>query len=90
MLVLFETPAGYALFKLTDESKLATPDALQKSFEDPESAAKVIKLKAFGKFADTVEVKKNNTTTSSHHPPITSFIHIYIITHSYLLHNYYY
>jgi nucleolar protein 58 len=56
MLVLFETPAGYALFKLKDESKLATPDALQKCFEDPESAAKVIKLQAFGKFADTVEV----------------------------------
>lgn len=56
MLVLFETPAGYALFKLQDESMLATPDALQKSFEEPAGAAKVIKLKAFGKFADTVEV----------------------------------
>lgn len=56
MLVLFETPAGYALFKLQDESLLATPDALQKSFEEPAGAAKIIKLKAFGKFADTVEV----------------------------------
>jgi|AntAceMinimDraft_1070359.scaffolds.fasta_scaffold255297_1 nucleolar protein 58 len=57
MLVLFETPAGYALFKVTDEKKLADGEALQKEFETPEGAAKMIKLKAFAKFQDTVEVR---------------------------------
>lgn len=58
MLVLFETPAGYALFKVTDEKKLADGDVLQKEFETPEGAAKMIKLKAFAKFQDTVEVRR--------------------------------
>jgi len=57
MLVLFETPAGYALFKVTDEKKIADGAALQKEFETPEGAAKMIKLKAFAKFQDTVEVR---------------------------------
>ena len=55
MLVLFETPAGYALFKVMDEGKLKDSEALVKDFETPEAAAKVIKLKAFSKFEDTVE-----------------------------------
>lgn len=58
MLVLFETPAGYALFKVTDEAKLASPDELHKHFESADSAARIVKLKAFSKFADTVEVSK--------------------------------
>ena len=57
MLVLFETPAGYALFKVNDESKLASPDDLQEQFSTAEGAAKVIKLKAFSKFESTVEVR---------------------------------
>ncbi|CAH0547279.1 unnamed protein product [Brassicogethes aeneus] len=55
MLVLFETPAGYALFKLLDENKLKETDNLYLSFESPESAGKIIKLKHFEKFADTTE-----------------------------------
>lgn len=57
MLVLFETPAGYALFKVKDEAKIANADDLQKSFADAEGAAKVVKLMAFSKFADTIEVR---------------------------------
>ena len=40
MLVLFETPAGYALFKMLDDGKLENPDDLFKFFESPESANK--------------------------------------------------
>jgi len=53
MLVLFETPAGYALFKLLDKNKLKEADNLYHDFETPDKAAKVVKLKAFEKFEDT-------------------------------------
>ncbi|GJQ68194.1 hypothetical protein Trydic_g16833 [Trypoxylus dichotomus] len=55
MLVLFETAAGYAIFKLLDENKLNQVDNLYKDFESPEAASKVIKLKHFEKFTDTTE-----------------------------------
>ena len=50
MLVLFETPAGFAIFKLKDEKKLQQSDNLYKDFADVESAKKVVKLKMFEKF----------------------------------------
>jgi len=53
MLVLFETPAGYALFKLLDKAKLAKPEDVHKHFDTPEHAQQVVKLKAFSKFEDT-------------------------------------
>ncbi|CAH1788354.1 unnamed protein product [Owenia fusiformis] len=55
MLVLFETPAGYAVFKLLDEKKLKSTDDLFKDFQTAESASKVVKLKEFKKFKDTTE-----------------------------------
>lgn len=55
MLVLFETAAGYAIFKVLDESKLQQVDSLYKEFETPEKANKVVKLKHFEKFQDTTE-----------------------------------
>ncbi|KAJ3291868.1 Nucleolar protein 58 [Rhizoclosmatium sp. JEL0117] len=55
MLVLFETPAGYALFKMKDESKLEDPDSIFKYFESPDAAAKTLKLKAFSKFENTTD-----------------------------------
>jgi nucleolar protein 58 len=39
MLLLFETPAGYALFKVLKESKLQDVENLWKEFEDPEKAS---------------------------------------------------
>jgi nucleolar protein 58 len=54
-LVLFETPAGYALFKVKDESRLSDESALRTSFATAQSAAETIKLKAFSKFENTVE-----------------------------------
>lgn len=55
MLVLFETPAGYAIFKLLDESKLSQIDDLYQEFNTPEGASAVVKLKNFIKFEDTAE-----------------------------------
>ncbi|XP_041834415.1 nucleolar protein 58 isoform X2 [Melanotaenia boesemani] len=55
MLVLFETAAGYAIFKVLDESKLQRVDSLYKEFETPEKANKIVKLKHFEKFQDTTE-----------------------------------
>lgn len=55
MLVLFETPAGYALFKLVDDKKLTRTDNLYHDFETPEGASKIVKLKCFEKFSDTAE-----------------------------------
>lgn len=39
MLVLYETPAGYALFKC-DDSKMKEVEDITEIFSDPESAAK--------------------------------------------------
>ncbi|KAI7834713.1 hypothetical protein BX661DRAFT_3455 [Kickxella alabastrina] len=55
MLVLYETAAGYALFKLLDDSKLSKGDSLYKEFETPAAAHKSVKLQAFHKFENTVD-----------------------------------
>ncbi|PHT82521.1 Nucleolar protein 58 [Capsicum annuum] len=55
MLVLFETPAGFALFKVLDEGKLSKVEDLSKEFTTSDSAGKVVKLKAFSKFENTSE-----------------------------------
>lgn len=59
MLVLFETPAGFAIFKLLDEKKLQKSDDLFKDFETAESARQMIKLKKFKKFNDTTDALKS-------------------------------
>jgi hypothetical protein len=53
MLVLFETPAGYALFKLLDKAKIAKAEDVYRHFDTVEHAQQVVKLKAFSKFEDT-------------------------------------
>uniref|UniRef100_A0A5B6ZQB6 Putative nucleolar protein 5-2 n=1 Tax=Davidia involucrata TaxID=16924 RepID=A0A5B6ZQB6_DAVIN len=55
MLVLFETPAGFALFKVLDEGKLSKVEDLGKEFSTADSARQVVKLKAFSKFENTSE-----------------------------------
>jgi len=55
MLVLFETPAGYAIFKLLDEGKLAKSDSLYEDFDTIDKAKNIVKLKKFQKFEDTTE-----------------------------------
>ena len=39
MLVLFETPGGYALFKELDEGKVKNADTIFQQFETPEKAS---------------------------------------------------
>jgi len=55
MLLLFETPAGFALFKVVKESKLEAGEDLYKDFESLDDAKKVVKLKAFSKFENNTE-----------------------------------
>ncbi|CAL9219651.1 unnamed protein product [Arabidopsis halleri] len=55
VLVLFETAAGFALFKVKDEGKMANVEDLCKEFDTPDSARKMVKLKAFEKFDNTSE-----------------------------------
>ncbi|XP_028925295.1 nucleolar protein 58 [Ornithorhynchus anatinus] len=61
MLVLFETAAGYAIFKVLNEKKLQELDSLWKEFETPERANKIVKLKHFEKFQDTTEALAAST-----------------------------
>ena len=53
MLVLLETPAGFALFKVLKEKKLKQVDSLAEEFSTPDRANKLVKLQAFHKFEDS-------------------------------------
>jgi len=57
MLVLFETPAGYAIFKLLDEKKFQAQQSenLYEDFETLDAAKGMVKLQSFSKFEDTTE-----------------------------------
>jgi len=55
MLVLFETPAGYALFKLNNEGALQKQENVFQHFASVEEAQKTVSLKAFHKFDNTTE-----------------------------------
>lgn len=61
MLVLFETPAGFAIFKLKDEKKLQKSENLYEDFETIEQAKKVVKLQMFDKFEDTTDALASAT-----------------------------
>lgn len=61
MLVLFETPAGLALFKVLKEGKIKKEEDLFKYFETPEKASKFVKMHAFKRFKDTKEALKTVT-----------------------------
>uniref|UniRef100_A0A0K0DCG3 Nop domain-containing protein n=1 Tax=Angiostrongylus cantonensis TaxID=6313 RepID=A0A0K0DCG3_ANGCA len=55
MLVLFETAAGYALFKLLNEKKLKNVDNICEEFSTAQKAQESLQLIAFKKFKSTVE-----------------------------------
>jgi len=58
MHLLFETPAGYSLFKITDEKKLSKTsedDLHDKFFADSKKAKKYVNLIHFEPFADTAD-----------------------------------
>ena len=59
MYVLFETPAGFALFKVLKDSKLKDVDNLYSYFADGDKAKSFLKLKAFKKFKDTKDAMKS-------------------------------
>lgn len=61
MLVLFETPAGLALFKVLKEGKVKKADDLFKYFETADKASSIVKMHAFKKFKDTKEALKTVT-----------------------------
>ncbi|CAG5124928.1 unnamed protein product, partial [Candidula unifasciata] len=65
MLVLFESAAGYALFKLLDESKLLNVENLYREFESPGKASKILKLKHFEKFENINEAVAANLTVEN-------------------------
>lgn len=62
MLLLFETAAGLALFKVLDEKKLQKVDDLHLEFESPERVNKIVKLKHFQEFFDTTEALAATTS----------------------------
>mmetsp|Transcript_92428 Transcript_92428/g.146119 ORF Transcript_92428/g.146119 Transcript_92428/m.146119 type:complete len:496 (-) Transcript_92428:78-1565(-) len=54
MLLLFETPAGYALFSLKNQKLLkADADTVLQQFQSVNDATKQVSLQAFSKFPDT-------------------------------------
>ncbi|CAH8583948.1 unnamed protein product [Schistosoma rodhaini] len=53
MLVLFETAAGYAVFKVHDEKGVREIDDLAKAFEDTATMNQLIQLERFVQFKDT-------------------------------------
>ncbi|KAI5411706.1 hypothetical protein KIW84_056687 [Lathyrus oleraceus] len=71
MLVQFETPAGFALFKVLNEGKLSEVQDLSLDFSTADAARKVVKLKAFSKFEnnssglidDSHDIKTSNNTS---------------------------
>ncbi len=54
MLLLFESPAGYALFKV-QSSKLKEVENIFEHFETSEQANSIVKLKAFSPFENTTD-----------------------------------
>lgn len=54
MLLLFETPAGYALFKV-QSGKLGEVSNIWQEFQTPSKASNIVKLKAFSPFNNTTE-----------------------------------
>ncbi|OCH95859.1 Nop-domain-containing protein [Obba rivulosa] len=61
MLVLYETPLGYCLFKLTDSAKAESAD-VWREFESPEKASKLLKLKSLHRFTSTATAVEDITS----------------------------
>jgi nucleolar protein 58 len=61
MLVLFETSAGFALFKVLDEAKVKECEDLHKDFSSLEKANAMVQLNAFRRFKDTTDALSATT-----------------------------
>jgi nucleolar protein 58 len=62
MLLLFESAAGYALFKVNNSGKLAAPEKIWEDFKTADAAASSVKLKHFTPFANTTEAVVSATS----------------------------
>jgi len=59
MYVLFETPGGFALFKVLKEGKIKDVSNLHKEFASGKKAKEILQLKAFMRFKDTKDAMKS-------------------------------
>ncbi|KYQ89294.1 4-aminobutyrate transaminase [Tieghemostelium lacteum] len=70
MLVLFETAAGFALFKVLDESKLkSSPKDIDQYFSTPQKASSIVSLKKFYKFDGTLDALEAATALAESKVP---------------------
>eukprot|EP01133_Synstelium_polycarpum_P018235 gene18235-21817_t len=70
MLVLFETPAGFALFKVLDEGKIkSNPSDIHKLFTTADKASKIVSLKKFYKFDGTLDALEAATALAESKVP---------------------
>jgi len=58
MFVLSESPAGYALLKITDEAKFQSVESVNELFKTPDNAKKVLDLVEFKQFEDMDQAMK--------------------------------
>jgi len=65
MLILFETPAGFALFRV-DDGVFEQVDKIYKKFEDINTAKEFVTLTGFSKFQDTTEALVSTTKLLKH------------------------
>uniref|UniRef100_A0A7E4VIB3 Nop domain-containing protein n=1 Tax=Panagrellus redivivus TaxID=6233 RepID=A0A7E4VIB3_PANRE len=69
MLVLYETAAGYALFKLLDDNKLEDVDAVWDQLKTPTKAQESLQLVSFKSFKSTADALDNiNSVTDAKIP----------------------
>ena len=61
MYVLFETPGGYGLFRVMDDSLLKDNGKLKKHLQDASSAQRALSLVDFHKFTNTTEALSAST-----------------------------
>lgn len=61
MLILLETPAGFALFRISDEKKLSKIDDLYEYFQSEKKLNKMIHLQDFQQFTDTSDALKSTS-----------------------------
>lgn len=62
MLVLFETAAGYCLFKVLDSGKVKAGQDLATDFATPDKASEIVKLQDFCPFEDTTQALAGATS----------------------------
>jgi nucleolar protein 58 len=64
MLVLYETAAGYALFKLLDDNKIEDVDTVWDQLNTPSKAQESLQLVSFKSFKTTADALENITSLS--------------------------